>query len=180
MELLSLKDFPGVPEAVEDGATFAENAVKKAVLVAEYTGAIALADDSGLEVDALEGRPGVLSARFAGRHGDDAANNRLLLQLLLGLPDERRTARFRCAIALATPEGEVLTADGSCEGVIAHEPRGSNGFGYDPLFFMPEYGKTMAELPSDVKNRVSHRARAMQEALKLLREVFEPTAGRET
>ncbi|WP_027716976.1 XTP/dITP diphosphatase [Desulfovirgula thermocuniculi] len=167
-EVVSLEDFPGVPEVPEDGATFAENAVKKAVAVARHTGHLALADDSGLEVDYLGGAPGVLSARFAGEHGNDRANNEKLLALLAGVPPEKRTARFRCVVAVATPAGEVWTAEGSCEGVIADTPRGEGGFGYDPLFYVPELGKTFAELDPEVKNRLSHRARALAGAREIL------------
>lgn len=167
-EVVSLEDFPGVPEVPEDGATFAENAVKKATAVARHTGHLVLADDSGLEVDCLGGAPGVLSARFAGEHGNDRANNEKLLALLAGVPTEKRTARFRCVVAVATPAGEVWTAEGSCEGIIADAPRGEGGFGYDPLFYVPELGKTFAELEPEVKNRLSHRARALAGAWEIL------------
>lgn len=169
VELMSLADYPDAPPVVEDGDTFVKNAIKKAVSLARYSGEVALADDSGLEVDALGGRPGVLSARFAGEQGNDSANNRLLLELMADVPQENRGARFRCAIAIAGPEGTIDTAEGACEGRIGYEPRGEGGFGYDPLFFIPEYGCTMAELPEEVKNRLSHRAMAMQGAVKLLK-----------
>ncbi|WP_027355730.1 XTP/dITP diphosphatase [Desulfofundulus thermocisternus] len=167
-EVLSLEHFPGVPEVVEDGATFRDNAVKKATAVARHTGQLALADDSGLEVDYLGGAPGVHSARFAGEGHDDRANNEKLLRLLAGVPPEKRTARFRCVVAVATPEGKVFTTEGTCEGVIAEEPRGEGGFGYDPLFYVPSCGKTFAELDPEVKNRISHRGRA----LALMREIL--------
>jgi XTP/dITP diphosphohydrolase len=167
-EVLSLEHFPGVPEVVEDGATFRDNAVKKATAVARHTGQLALADDSGLEVDYLGGAPGVHSARFAGEGHDDRANNEKLLRLLAGVPPEKRTARFRCVVAVATPEGKVLTTEGTCEGIIAEEPRGEGGFGYDPLFYVPSCGKTFAELEPEVKNRISHRGRA----LALMREIL--------
>ncbi|SHE88028.1 XTP/dITP diphosphohydrolase [Desulfofundulus australicus DSM 11792] len=167
-EVLSLEHFPGVPEVVEDGATFRDNAVKKATAVARHTGQLALADDSGLEVDYLGGAPGVRSARFAGEGHDDRANNEKLLRLLAGVPPEKRTARFRCVVAVATPEGKVLTTEGTCEGIIAEEPRGEGGFGYDPLFYVPSCGKTFAELEPEVKNRISHRGRA----LALMREIL--------
>ncbi|MCS5695277.1 XTP/dITP diphosphatase [Desulfofundulus thermocisternus] len=167
-EVLSLEHFPGVPEVVEDGATFKDNAVKKATAVARHTGQLALADDSGLEVDYLGGAPGVRSARFAGEGHDDRANNEKLLRLLAGVPPEKRTARFRCVVAVATPEGKVLTTEGTCEGIIAEEPRGEGGFGYDPLFYVPSCGKTFAELEPEVKNRISHRGRA----LALMREIL--------
>ncbi|SHJ39940.1 XTP/dITP diphosphatase [Desulfofundulus thermosubterraneus] len=167
-EVVSLEQYPGMPEITEDGATFKDNAVKKATAVARYTGQMALADDSGLEVDYLGGAPGVHSARFAGAGHDDRANNEKLLRLLAGVPPEKRTARFRCVVAVATPEGRVFTAEGICEGVIADKPRGEGGFGYDPLFYVPSYGKTFAELDPAVKNRISHRGRA----LVLMREIL--------
>jgi len=161
MELLSLADYPAVSEAEETGSTFAENAVLKAVHAARHTGETALADDSGLEVDALEGRPGIHSSRFAGPGATDAQRNALLLEKMKDVSDQDRTARFRCVAALASPSGDVWTFDGVCEGHIMHEPRGEHGFGYDPLFYIPEHGKTMAELPPELKNRISHRARAI-------------------
>jgi XTP/dITP diphosphohydrolase len=157
---------PPPPEVEEDGATFRDNAIKKARTVAEATGLPALADDSGLEVDALGGEPGVRSARFAGEEADDGANNRKLLARLEGIAPERRRARFRAAVAFADPAGplgdRVLTAEGACEGVILEEPRGTGGFGYDPLFFCPELGATFAEAGVGPKGGVSHRARAIR------------------
>jgi XTP/dITP diphosphohydrolase len=161
----------------EDGETFCDNAVKKATVIAKAIGEWALADDSGLEVDALGGAPGVYSARYAGldHHGErnDRENNAKLLKELAGVPISRRTARFRSVIALASPEGKVWTAEGICEGYIGLEPRGEKGFGYDPLFYLPEYGLTMAELTEEEKNRISHRAKAMERFLPLLIEVGE-------
>ena len=155
-----------VPEVVEDADTFAGNASKKAREVARATGCPALADDSGLEVDALGGAPGVWSARYAGEPANDAANNAKLLAALAGVPAERRTARFRAVLALADPAGplgdRVLTADGACEGVILDAPRGTGGFGYDPLFYAPELGQTFAEAGVGPKSDLSHRARAMR------------------
>lgn len=162
VELLTLSDLP---EVHEDGATFSENAKKKALKVAELTGLPALADDSGLEVDALGGSPGVRSARFAG---DDDANNRKLLELLKGVPPERRTARFRCVLALAFPDGRAYTVEGTCEGRIAEEPAGEGGFGYDPIFLVPERGLTFAQMTREEKNSISHRGRALRK----LREVL--------
>jgi len=150
-----------IPEVVEDADTFAGNAAKKAREVAAITRLPALADDSGLEVDALGGAPGVLSARYAGVGHDDAANNAKLLAALVGVPADRRTARFRAALALADVDGTLLTADGTCEGVILTAPRGTGGFGYDPLFFAPELGMTFAEAGVGSKSQLSHRARAM-------------------
>jgi len=172
IEVLSCADFVRVPEVIEDGKTFYENALKKALTLAEYTGKLTMADDSGLEVDALGGQPGVLSARFAGEHGDDQANNQKLLQLLEGLPPEKRKARFKCVIVLADWEGEVARAEGVCEGIIAQSPQGQQGFGYDPLFFLPEKGRTMAQLSLTEKNEISHRGQALQEMKKLFEEMF--------
>ncbi|ADI02796.1 MAG TPA: XTP/dITP diphosphatase [Syntrophothermus lipocalidus] len=173
VEMLSLEQFPEVPEVEEDGETFAENAIKKARTIAEVTGMVTLADDSGLEVDALGGSPGVHSARFAGEHGDDAANNAKLMDLMRGVPEEKRGARFRCVVAVAVPWGEVHLAEGTCEGKIAHEPRGDWGFGYDPLFVVEGYGRTMAELPPEVKNSISHRGRALERARAILASLWE-------
>ena len=156
-------------EVVEDGPTYADNARLKAQAYAQALGGemAVLADDSGLEVDALDGAPGVRSARYA--LGSDADRLTALLRHLEGVPAERRTARFRCVIAIVAPGGRVHMAEGICEGVIATVPAGSGGFGYDPVFYIPELGCTMAELPAEVKNRISHRARAVQAALPLLR-----------
>ena len=155
-----------VPEVVEDADTFAGNAAKKAREVSAATGLPALADDSGLEVDALGGAPGVISARYAGEGAGDAANNARLLAALAGVPAERRTARFRASLALADVRGPLgdalITADGTCEGVILDAPRGTGGFGYDPLFFAPELGMTFAEAGVGPKGHLSHRARAMR------------------
>jgi XTP/dITP diphosphohydrolase len=155
-----------IPDVVEDGDTFAANAIKKAREVALAAGLPALADDSGLEVDALGGAPGVISARYAGEPCDDAANNRKLLDGLRGVPPERRTARFHCVVAFADPGGplgdRVLTSDGVCEGIVLDAPRGTGGFGYDPLFFCPELGRTFAEAGVGAKGGVSHRARAVR------------------
>jgi XTP/dITP diphosphohydrolase len=156
-------------EVEERGATFEENAVLKARTYAQASGLLTLADDSGLEVDVLGGEPGVRSARYDGRGGSDEDRYRLLLHHLEGVPEHRRKARFRCVIAIATPVGDVRTAEGACEGRIAFGPQGRHGFGYDPVFFVPEYGCTMAHLAPEVKNRVSHRARAAEDAREILR-----------
>ena len=171
IDVVSLQDNPGLAEVEEDRDTFKDIAVKKALAACEHTGLVALADDSGLEVDYLGGAPGVHSSRFAGREKDDAANNQKLLELLSGVPEEKRTARFRCVVAIVDREGWVYTAEGTCEGIIATEPRGKGGFGYDPLFYLPEYGKTFAELGPEIKNRISHRARALAGALDILKEL---------
>jgi len=155
-----------IAEVVEDADTFAGNAIKKAREVGAATGLPALADDSGLEVDALAGAPGVWSARYAGEGAGDAANNTKLLAALAGVPAERRTARFRSVLALADPTGplgaEVVIAEGAAEGVVLDAPRGTGGFGYDPLFYFPPLGQTFAELGVGPKNDLSHRARAMR------------------
>ncbi|NRD66418.1 RdgB/HAM1 family non-canonical purine NTP pyrophosphatase [Corallococcus exiguus] len=162
VEVVSLKDLPPVPEPVEDGATFEENAVKKAREYSLATGLPALADDSGLCVDSLDGQPGVLSARYAP--GDDKARYEKLLTELADVPDEKRTASFRCALALVTGRGDEARVEvGRCEGVILRAPKGTNGFGYDPVFQVEgEGGRSMAELAPEEKSRVSHRARAFQ------------------
>ena len=171
-EFLSLSSFSNPPRVVEDGKTYRENATKKATAIARFTGLWTLADDSGIEVDALNGKPGVLSARYAGEDATDADNNKKLLDELANVPQQKRTARYRASIVLASPQKVEAEADGVCEGVIGSEPRGANGFGYDPLFIVPEYNKTMAELPPEIKNRISHRARALENIkifLKLLK-----------
>jgi len=173
VRLLSLDDFPELPEIPEEGATFAENALAKAQTVARLTGLPALADDSGLEVEALGGRPGVFSARYAqdrtgGRTPSDKDNWRKLLDELREVSPEKRQARFVCEIALAWPNGRLLTTRGEVSGVIAQEPRGTRGFGYDPVFWVPAYEATVAELDLAVKNRISHRGRALKQLKDIL------------
>jgi XTP/dITP diphosphohydrolase len=161
LEIHSLAAFPDVPEVVEDADTFAGNARKKASEMAKALGVWVVADDSGLTVDALGGAPGVYSARYAGEPSDDEANNRKLLAAVADVPDERRGAAFRCCLALADPSGAIrLEAEGACRGRLTREPRGPGGFGYDPLFLIPEYHKTFGELSALVKHQLSHRARA--------------------
>lgn len=159
--LYSLGDFPDFPPVVEDGITFRDNAVKKAQAAAEFTGKPVIADDSGLVVSALAGRPGVHSARFAGEGASDAANNAKLLDDLAGVPMDRRQAAFHCVIALCFPDGSCQTFDGELAGLILEQPRGSSGFGYDPLFWVPEHDLTLAELSAAVKNKISHRGKAL-------------------
>ena len=159
--LLSLDDFPGCPEVKEDGETLEANAKKKAVVVSQYTKKLSLAEDTGLEVEALSGAPGIHSARFAGDNCTYEDNNKKLLKLMEKLSLGERRAKFRCVAALAKPDGEVVTCEGVCEGIIAFEMKGESGFGYDPLFLLPEYGKTFAELGEEMKNKISHRARAL-------------------
>lgn len=167
-EVVGLPDVGDFPPIIEDGDTFQENARKKAVEIARCIGEPVLADDSGLEVYALEGAPGVLSARYAGEPSDDRRNNALLLEKLKDIPDEERGAQFRCVIALAFSDGSVEFAEGVCQGTIAHAPKGDGGFGYDPLFLVPQYGMTFAELAPEVKNRISHRFLAVQRMLNIL------------
>ena len=169
LTLLSLEEFPGAPAVLEDGRTFEENAVKKARSACAHSGEASLGEDSGLVVDHLAGAPGILSARFAGEGATYAENNEKLLSLLSGVPPEERTAAFVCAVALLFPDGQVLTFNGTCHGVISETLRGGSGFGYDPLFIIPEYGKTLAELGEEVKNSLSHRARALAEVKRYLK-----------
>lgn len=169
LRLRTLRDFPDLAEAVEDGETLDENARKKAVYYGKAAGLWALGDDSGLEVEALGGRPGVRSARYAGEDAQAPDNNRKLLAELAGVPAPRRGARFRCVLALAGPGGELILEEGAVSGRIAEAPRGAQGFGYDPLFLLPELGRTMAELSSVEKNRISHRGLALARMLPHLR-----------
>lgn len=158
----TLQDYPEIGDVPETGETFAENALQKATAISELMDTIVLADDSGLEVDALGGKPGIYSARFAGEHGNDKKNNEKLLEELENVPKEKRTANFHCTLVLVGPGKEPLFVDGNVDGYILHEPRGNYGFGYDPLFYLPEYDKAMAELPQEEKNKISHRARAIK------------------
>ena len=167
--LLTLDDFPGCPEVAEDGSTFEENAVKKARAVSTYTGKAALADDSGLEVFALDGAPGVLSARFAGKDADDKKNVERLLSEMKSLRKEKRGARFVCCIALALPDGNVNTFYGYAEGAIGTEPKGHRGFGYDPVFYPEGHRRTFAEMPDKEKDAMSHRGKALREVHEFLR-----------
>ena len=170
--LLSWQDFPYPFSVKEDGKTFQENALKKAKTTARITGEIAIADDSGLEVDFLNQRPGILSARYAGPKANEEDNNAKLLQELKGVPLSKRRARFVCAIVICTPEGNWDWVEGECRGIITESPRGDQGFGYDPIFFVPELGKTFAELSPEEKNRISHRARAVEKLRPLLKKYF--------
>lgn len=168
INVLSLQDFRDCPDVAEEGRSYQANASRKALSAAKHTGRIALGDDSGLEVDALAGRPGVLSSRFAGECATDEENNEKLLALLRNVPERRRQARFVCVIAIANPEKIVDVVEGSCSGTIVQKERGSSGFGYDPLFQPVEYSKTFAELPPEIKDRISHRAKAMEKAIMAL------------
>ena len=167
----TLDEFPDAPEVVEDGDTCEANAIKKARTIAEFTGLPAVADDTGLVVDALGGRPGIYAARYAGEDATYDDNCRKLLLELRGVPRERRTARFLTVAAIALQSGEIRVAQGILEGEIAEEASGTLGFGYDPVFLIPELGKTLAELSADQKNAISHRAKAFTQAKDLLREM---------
>ena len=169
VEILSINDGIEIPEVEEDGTTFEENSKKKALEIAKFTNMITISDDSGLCVDALGGAPGVYSARYAGEHGNDLDNNKKLVKELQGI--ENRKARFVCVITLAKPTGETYSFRGEVEGDIIDIPQGTEGFGYDPHFFMKEYGKTLAEIP-EIKNKISHRARALEKLKENLDEIL--------
>lgn len=168
ISIRTMEAFPQVPDVIEDGKTCEANAIKKARAVSRATGLLAVADDTGLEVDALGGQPGVYAARYAGEHVTYEDNWRKLLRELSGVPHDRRTARFITVAAIASPSGEVQVAEGQLQGVITKEPAGAQGFGYDPVFFVPELGKTLAELSPDEKNRISHRAKAFAQVREIL------------
>lgn len=167
-EILSMKEAGIQADIVEDGKTFEENAIIKAEAIRKMTNCLVLADDSGLEVDYLDKAPGIYSARFMGEDTSYRIKNKAIIDKLAGVPDEKRTARFVCAIAAAFPDGKTITRRGTIEGIIAYEERGENGFGYDPIFFLPEYGKSTAELSPEEKNTISHRGNA----LRLIKEVI--------
>jgi XTP/dITP diphosphohydrolase len=173
VEVRTLDDYPEIPPLPEPGDTFGENAISKATTAARLAGEVALADDSGIEVDALGGAPGVHSATILGNHATDEDRCRWLLDQLRGVDEGRRTARFRAVVAVARPDGGVRVFEGSCPGRVASSPRGAHGFGYDPIFYLPEHGRTMAEVGPEVKNRISHRRRALDAALGYLRSLFE-------
>ncbi|MDR0822742.1 MAG: XTP/dITP diphosphatase [Endomicrobium sp.] len=162
IKIIPLSDFPEFPHTIEDGQTLEENAVKKAKEAAVFFKKWAIADDTGLEVEALNGAPGVYSARYAGEPCSYDDNNKKLLKELSGLPKEKRKACFRCVIAIASPDGKIYTAEGKIDGIINPSQSGANGFGYDPIFFVEEYNKSFAELSPSIKNQISHRARALQ------------------
>ncbi|EHL73405.1 rdgB/HAM1 family non-canonical purine NTP pyrophosphatase [Bacillus smithii 7_3_47FAA] len=171
IQVKTLLDLPEFPEIEETGATFEENAIIKAESVMKETKAMVMADDSGLVIDALDGRPGVYSARYAGPEKDDEANIQKVLRELEGVPLSKRTARFYCALALAIPGRETITVNGTCEGFITFEKKGANGFGYDPIFFVQGYGRTMAELLPNEKNKISHRAEALAKMRTILEQL---------
>lgn len=172
IEVLSLLDIPDWEDVEENGETFADNAALKARAAVLRTGLVALADDSGLEVDALDGAPGVYSARYAGEPKDDERNNDKLIHQLETTPDDKRMARFRCALVMATPAGEEYLTEGTVEGRILRQRRGQGGFGYDPLFFVAEFGQTTAELTLAQKNEISHRAQAFRQMIPILKDLI--------
>lgn len=174
LEVVGMEELPDARDVVEDGSSFLENARKKAHALASDFGCLALADDSGLEVDALGGLPGVRSARYAGEGATDEQNYRKLLEALKDVGPGERRARFRCVIVLATPDGQEWVSEGKWEGEIALAPRGRGGFGYDPVFLLPEQGKTVAELSLEEKNKISHRAQALRGIRKVLEELLGP------
>lgn len=168
LKVTSLSDYPDAPKVEEDGKNFAQNALKKAATIAMYTGKLTLGEDSGLEVKALGNKPGIYSARFSGTNATDKKNNAKLSRLLRGVPLKERQARYRCCAALVDGHQIIDVVSGSCAGLIALKGKGSNGFGYDPLFFIPRYNKTFGELDPAVKARISHRAKALRKIKKVL------------
>jgi len=169
LKMFSLLDLPNIPNVIEDGKTFLENARKKAREIAALTGKMTLADDTGLAVNALDGAPGVYSARYSGRDKDYQANNQKLLEEMIKIPDEKRQAAFVCVMVLITPDGKEFDVEGRCEGMILKELKGDGGFGYDPLFFIPHLNKTLAELSMDEKNKISHRGIALRKIREIIR-----------
>jgi XTP/dITP diphosphohydrolase len=171
----SLNDFQDLPEIIEDGSSFQENALKKAHTVSQSLNLSVLADDSGLTVDCLKGAPGIYSARFAGSRASDPENNEKLLALLQGVPEEKRTARFVCVLVFYEPSGRWFQTEGIWEGLIAPAPKGDQGFGYDPIFYLPELQKTVAQLPLKTKSRISHRAKALEKMRPFILSFFKGT-----
>ena len=169
LRIYALSDFPNVPNIEEDGKNFTENALKKARFYSKYFGMLTIADDSGLEVDSLKGLPGIYSARYAGEGASSQANNQKLLSALEGVPVSKRGAKFKCLLAMVSPDGKEAIAEGSCNGSIGFKEKGKRGFGYDPLFILPKNGKTMAELSLEEKNKISHRGKALRKIRKLMK-----------
>ena len=169
LRIYALSDFSDVPEIEEDGKNFTENALKKARFYSKYFGMMTIADDSGLEVDSLKGLPGIYSARYAGEGASSQANNQKLLREMEGVPISKRGAKFKCLLAMVSPDGKEAIAEGSCKGSIGFREKGKRGFGYDPLFILPKYGKTMAELSLEEKNKISHRGKALRKLRKLMK-----------
>ena len=169
LRIYALSDFRGVPEVEEDGKSFTENALKKARFYSKVFGKLTMADDSGLEVDGLKGMPGIYSARYSGEGASSQKNNEKLLQEMEGISLSKRGARFKCIIAMVSPEGREAMAEGACKGRIGFREKGKKGFGYDPLFILPKYGKTMAELSLEEKNKMSHRGKALRKIRKIIK-----------
>jgi XTP/dITP diphosphohydrolase len=168
LRIYGLSDFPAVPEIDEDGKSFTENALKKARFYSKYFGKLTIADDSGLEVDSLKGLPGICSARYAGEGASSQENNQKLLSEMRDVPISERGARFKCVITVVSPDGREAMGEGSCKGRIGFREKGKRGFGYDPLFILPKYGKTMAELSLEEKNRISHRGKALKKIRRII------------
>lgn len=168
IKILTMKDFPPLPKIEEDGKTYQENAFKKARKISEYTGKICLADDSGLEIDYLKGKPGIYSARW-GNSDEERINK--VLKLLEGVPINKRNAKFVCVVVLVFPNGKIYMVKEECKGSITFNPKGEHGFGYDPIFLVPEYSKTFAELGDKAKNQISHRGKAMRRMIKIINEL---------
>lgn len=172
LKLTSLTDYPNHPVLIEDGKTFAQNALKKAATIALYTKKWTIADDSGLQVKVLDNAPGIYSARYAGEDADDKKNNAKLMRVLKNVPLKNRQARYRCAIALVSPQGKIWITYGTCPGLMITRARGQNGFGYDPYFLIPKYDKTFGELDASIKYKISHRAKALKKMSKVLEKIF--------
>lgn len=177
LDLFSLGDYKDAPRVLENGRSFQENAVKKAVKLARWTGKLCLGEDSGLCVEALDGAPGIYSARFSGKDKSDLKNNLKLLKLLNGLPFAKRKAHYVCAVALADKDGLLGVVEGSCSGLIASAPAGQAGFGYDPLFYIPKYKKTFAQLGEKIKHKMSHRYHALKKARRIIEKYIEKHAA---
>lgn len=169
IKVVSLTDYPKTPRIVENGSTFSANAVKKAVIIARFTKKLTLGEDSGLCIDALGGKPGVYSSRFSGKDKSDAKNNAKVLKLMRGIPAAKRGAHYICAVALADGDGLIALVEGRCNGRIGFELKGGRGFGYDPLFLIPRYGKTFAELGENIKHTMSHRYYALKKAGRIIK-----------
>jgi XTP/dITP diphosphohydrolase len=173
VEVASVADYSGTPRIIENGKTFKENAIKKALKFARFTGKLTLGEDSGLCIDALGGKPGIYSSRFSGKDKNDAKNNEKVLRLLAGVPQSRRIAHYVCAVALADKDGLLGVVEGKCHGRIGFELKGARGFGYDPLFVIPEYNKTFAQLGERIKHKMSHRYHALEKARKVIQKYIE-------
>jgi XTP/dITP diphosphohydrolase len=167
IEIIPLSEYNNIPEIIEDGDTFLANAIKKAEIIRDFTGEITIADDSGLVVDILNGEPGVYSARYGGENLTDIDRYNLILEKMTDVEFDKRTARFICEIVIAFPDGRIISAAGVCEGMITYKPSGTKGFGYDPIFYLPELKSTMAEISLTEKNKISHRGKALDSAYKL-------------